>query len=250
MVRLVWKWRASEPASKPVARRRPGLAGGLLAVVLGGSLSTALVLRADIVPQPAASQLQLDVPLPLDHFKCYQAALPAGTEFRRRVTLADQFGTRRTVVLEPASICTAVDKNGEGVLDPTAHLTCYRTRDGDAQPGFSPQRVKVRNQFGNQRLPLIQAEGLCVPSGVNGVPIATGLDHFRCYTVGPDVAFTPRTVTLMDEVEERAFRVVRPLSVCSPVDKNGEGISHPESQQLSRCRHRFSAARSSCRSGR
>ena len=58
-----------------------------------------------------------------DHFKCYEAE---GNEVGVIVDLEDQFGVLPGVrVEEPELFCNPVDKNGEGISDPTAHPTCY-----------------------------------------------------------------------------------------------------------------------------
>ena len=38
----------------------------------------------------------------------------------------DQFAETDAMILEPVALCTPVDKNGEGILQPAGHLTCYR----------------------------------------------------------------------------------------------------------------------------
>jgi hypothetical protein len=59
----------------------------------------------------------------------------------------------------PVSFCMPVDKNGEGILDPEAHLTCF----GIART-FDAPVVAVRNQFHDATLDLGSPEALCVPS--------------------------------------------------------------------------------------
>jgi hypothetical protein len=77
-----------------------------------------------------------------DHFKCYKVR---GSEFEQRtVKLVDQFGTTQTEVIKPAHLCNPVDKNDEGISDPTTHLTCYKIRD-DVR--FDRRSVAVKNQF-------------------------------------------------------------------------------------------------------
>ncbi len=62
----------------------------------------------------------------LDHFKCYKAK----SRFPNKVVeLVDQFGPATVIVQRPERLCNPVDKNGEGINDPTAHLTCYKAKD-------------------------------------------------------------------------------------------------------------------------
>jgi fibro-slime domain-containing protein len=57
------------------------------------------------------------------------------------------------------------------------------------------------------------------------------LDHFLGYktkiTKGTPT-FAPRSVSLVDQFEEGVFQVRRPLSLANPADKNGEGITDPD----------------------
>ena len=95
--------------------------------------------------------------LNLDHFKCYEAE---GDPVNVIVNLQDQFGVEPVVlVAEPELFCNPVDKNGEGILNPTAHLTCYEVDQEEEE-----RVVIVANQFGDQILEVEDPEFLCVPS--------------------------------------------------------------------------------------
>lgn len=98
----------------------------------------------------------------LDHFKCYRAK---GERPNVAVDLADQFGVEPGVLVrKPELFCNPVDKNGEGIRNPTAHLTCYRIKaDGKKRD------VVVGNQFGGQTLEVKEPELLCVPSDKSDV---------------------------------------------------------------------------------
>jgi len=92
-----------------------------------------------------------------DHFKCYEAK---GDSLNLAVDLEDQFGVEPGVpVKEPKLFCNPVDKNGEGIVNPAAHLTCYEIR-GDGEK----RDVVVENQFGRQTLKVEKPRLLCVPS--------------------------------------------------------------------------------------
>jgi hypothetical protein len=95
--------------------------------------------------------------LNLDHFKCYEAE---GNPVNVTVSLEDQFGVEPEVlVAEPELFCNPVDKNGEGIFHPTAHLTCYKIEDDGEELD-----VSIKNQFGEQSLKVEKPELLCVPS--------------------------------------------------------------------------------------
>src|SRR5581483_3222694 len=115
----------------------------------------------------------------LDHFKCYRGNAPGVT---RTVTLADQFLTTTASVRKPSHFCNPVDKNGEGIQDPTGHLMCHKVRD---MTRFIPRDVLVRNQFGDQIVRVLKSDTICNPARKNGVPLSSVagafLDHFKCY---------------------------------------------------------------------
>jgi acyl-homoserine lactone acylase PvdQ len=159
----------------------------------------------------------------IDHYKCYRARSRSGFT-PQLVTLADRFGTRSMPLVRPDTLCNPVDKNGEGIVDPTAHLECYRPRSS-ASAGAS---VTVTNQLGVQTFGLTKIRSVCVPSEKDGVASALGIDHFACYRARAGApAFVPLTVTLADQYETKNTLVRKPDTVCAPVDKNGEGIKDP-----------------------
>jgi hypothetical protein len=83
------------------------------------------------------------------------------------VTVTDQFETRTGTLIKPVSFCNPVDKNGEGILNPSAHQTCYKFQ-ADGSP-FTGPTVNVLDQFGAIDLRAVagvcrKADLLCVPS--------------------------------------------------------------------------------------
>jgi len=163
---------------------------------------------------------------PNDHYKCYRTTQVGSPRFAQRaVTLEDQFGTTNTTVERPRRFCNPVDKGGEGIDDPTAHLMCYDVRE----QRFERQAVVVENQFGKQTLTIIRPYDLCVPAEKDGVPSELNINHFKCYKVSQgSPKFAEREVDLSDQFETRATRVRRPRLLCNPVDKEGEGVPDPE----------------------
>ena len=109
--------------------------------------------------------------MPIDHFKCYKVKVPKGIKrFQRRtVTLADQFEDKEFVVTKPTKLCTPVDKNGEGFVNPKGkdgqHLMCYKVKPASGEAKHAKRTgVHVNNQFGPEQLDTIKEEELCVPS--------------------------------------------------------------------------------------
>src|SRR5712691_431471 len=169
---------------------------------------------------------------PLDHFKCYKLKQSTVTFTPQQVTLVDQFGTEQPTVQTPFRFCNPVDKDGGGILDPTAHLNCY-TIFNRGGPAFRNRKVTVSNQFGEQELTLVRPYSLCVPAEKDGVTSALAIDHFKCYQVERTSGTPPfkfRTVVLQDQFESKITSVRAPLLFCDAVDKNGEGILDPAAQ--------------------
>ncbi len=193
------------------------------------TLSLIMASSVAVVLGLAVSRAQVD-PIE-DHYKCYRDADRTQPKFARlTVHLADQFGSANDAVLKPLRYCNPVDKNGEGIDDPTGHLGCYKLKGRVVK-----RNVKMTNQFGEQLLTTTKTDQLCVPSAKNGVPLSSTagafLNHFQCYKVrrAPGAPhFAPVTVTLEDQFETRTVRLVRSDMMCNPVDKNGEGIPEPD----------------------
>ncbi len=55
------------------------------------------------------------------------------------------------------------------------------------------------------------------------------LDHFQCYDARSDEPFAPRDIELSDQfAAQLGVTVLRPVLLCTPVNKNGEGFSTPD----------------------
>lgn len=58
-----------------------------------------------------------------------------------------------------------MDKEGEGIKNDAAHLTCYQAKPATGQPKhLKVLGIHVNNQFEPGRLDTIEEEELCVPS--------------------------------------------------------------------------------------
>ena len=141
--------------------------------------------------------------------------------------LSDQFQTRTVELVKPVQFCNAVDKNREGINDPTAHLTCYKVR----KPSSIRRQVISTDQFGELQLNVQKRRNqLCVPSQEIGEPSALNLDHLKLYrakrTPGTP-KFQRLDVNLADQFLEGIVAVTlqKPVRLGVPTDKNGEGIT-------------------------
>jgi hypothetical protein len=100
-----------------------------------------------------------------DHFLCYQTR--GGQTQVNNVHIDDEFGTIIVDVKQPVRLCVPVDKNGEGIPDPTAYLMCYQVRI-DSSSAFTPAgQVIVNNQFGPDGFQSYKTTELCIPSLLN-----------------------------------------------------------------------------------
>lgn len=96
--------------------------------------------------------------LNLDFFKCYKVKHRGGVDVD--VSLEDRFNNMQAGVEKPELFCNAVDRNGEGIIDDTAHLTCY-----DIKSDNTGEDVYVINRLpDNQVLALDEPEFLCESS--------------------------------------------------------------------------------------
>src|SRR4029453_1541065 len=160
-------------------------------------------------------------PIPADHYKCYKTRGVRGTS--RMVTLADQFVTGQVTVKRPIRLCNPGDKNGEGILDPTSHLMCYKI----SAPPFTQRTVLAQNQLGDNYLRIIRPESLCNPAAKNAIESDLQINHYKCSKARSLNRFQPRPVTVQDQFETRTGTLIKPMLFCNPVDKNGEGILNP-----------------------
>jgi CARDB len=155
----------------------------------------------------------------LDHFLCY--TVDPGVFRPRRVRVADQFGRRAPTVQRVELLCNPVRKNRGTVLNPRAHLVCYRHQP---QPSRN-RRVVLTNQLGRFRGTVRAPLRLCLPSGklpgAQVPPPVRGLDHYACYALATATQPRPRRVALADQFGRTTAIVRRNVMLCAPASKNG-----------------------------
>jgi hypothetical protein len=105
-----------------------------------------------------------DSPPNLDYFDRYRTKRTwRAPKFERlQVGLKDPFTNLDEIVelKKPVEFGVPTDKDGDGIIDPFAHLTCYSVR----APKFTRRDVIVENQFGRFPLTVKKPYKLCVPS--------------------------------------------------------------------------------------
>jgi hypothetical protein len=175
----------------------------------------------------------------LRHFQCYEVdreAFPL-----RSVDLVDpdpQFGSSTSTISRMKRFCNPANKNGgdPSAVDAPEHLAGYQI-DSTAPRFKFLTAYKVIDQFGEMTLTLVKPDLVMVPtakslSGPPGSPTFT-FDHFQCFRV----KLARKRVTGVNVVDQfnpngLTVNVNRPLRLCRPVDKNGEGIPDPVHQLM------------------
>lgn len=132
---------------------------GMRLYVVGESKSFASA-EGNVVGQNDGLVLEYTVAL-ADNFKCYKVN---GQAIQEVVSLSDQFETKQTLVMRPTALCTPVDKNGQGIVNRSTHLTCFSIKDQAGQPRFQSRKVEVQHPFGKQVLTVLKPQALCMPS--------------------------------------------------------------------------------------
>jgi len=178
---------------------------------------------------------------PTGFMRCYQARRTKSSPkfVPVSVSLQDQFNSASSTASVHRQLCNPSSVDGVFVpgSDPTAHLTCYKTKDQSVTPKVKHVNVEVTNAFGTQQLTLSKPFQLCVPSEKGIVPAAPtpsslDIDHYRCYKANFKKGFVftpPQDVSIVDQFES-ATADVRPgnrLTFCNPVSKNGSPILNP-----------------------
>jgi hypothetical protein len=100
----------------------------------------------------------------IDHFKCYKVTR---TRFRQDgIIVDDQFTTMSVNIKKPMRLCLAVDKEGEGIINPDSQLLCYKIRPTPGTPKFKglTGNVFVDNQLGPDVFRVFRPTELCVPA--------------------------------------------------------------------------------------
>jgi hypothetical protein len=142
--------------------------------------------------------------------------------------LSNQFQTRAVEISKPNQFCNAVDKNGEGIDDPSAHLTCYNVRR--PRSVINPQVIST-DSFGQHELDVLKRRTqLCVPSEQDRQPAPTlNLENFELYKTrrSPRTeTFDGQKVDLNDQFVDEIVRLKRPAALGVPTDVDNGGINN------------------------
>jgi hypothetical protein len=167
----------------------------------------------------------------LKHFDCFEIHRPALN--RTDVSLVDDFGSSTVTVKRGKRFCAPASKNGEdaSAVDDPAHLTFYTLKQ--TTPRFAKVRgVTIANEFGTFHVDVLKPAALLVPTAKSLVstpqPLGEPIDHFKCYWL-TGTQFKTGPLAVEDQFGTTQLTIKKPLFLCLPVDKNGEGIIDPSS---------------------
>jgi hypothetical protein len=155
-------------------------------------------------------------------------------------TLTDPLGKlgRQVAVTKGTALCNPANKNEGGIDNPDDHLRSFGIKLAKGQPPFeSASGLAVANQFGNVLLATSKVDRLLVPAAKDpAAPVAApetpAIDHFRCQKAKiakGEPRFEPiSAVSVVDQfAQPKLYDLKKPTRLCTPVDKNGEGVLHP-----------------------
>lgn len=224
----------SQPITGPAAAAEDAARGrsGRAVLSVGCFATLALLLGA---VECAHAQL-------VDPFVCYKAKPSKGSvKFAgiEAIALTDRFAGRTVEVSKATGPCSPASVDGSLVEDATTHLESYRVKLDKGQAAYERlTSFRVVDAFGELALSTVKPDRLFVPSSASLVtpvdapdPNTHSVDHFECYkTKRPKGFVGPQGVAVQDQLGAAAlYDLKKPVRLCSPVDKQGEGIKQEDS---------------------
>jgi len=116
-------------------------------------------------------------------------------------------------------------------------LVSYDIKKIKGEPKFEKiKNIVVTNQFGELTVDIKHPKQLLVPSAKSHDAVPEELEkivinHFKCYDAKESKKtpkFEKRTVDMDDQFGSVTMKVHKVKSLCSPVDKNSEGVVNEE----------------------
>ncbi len=184
---------------------------------------------------------------PVDHYLGYNTKVKHHDDHddkhddkykKLQVTLVDEFaGKVEYDVKKLKKLYNPVAKNGEPIANNISHLVSYDIKKSHGEPKFKGiKNILVTNQFGELTVDIKKVKVLLVPSSKDHFAVPDPLDpieinHFKCYDAKVSKhtpKFEKRNVDLVDQFGSLTMEVKKQKMLCSPVDKNDEGIVNDE----------------------
>jgi photosystem II stability/assembly factor-like uncharacterized protein len=163
------------------------------------------------------------VPLRLDPFRCFRATARSPVS-PVTALLVDELEGGPVTIGQPVSLCEPVDVAGQGTIDPTAHLTCYKIKPQSSYGG--PPLVLLDNQFASSVLGKPKPAALCVPSERDGVPSPLALNRFTSYRA-ERVDARPYAVSVEGALGSQTTKFYSHAGFAVPVTKDGTAPIDP-----------------------
>jgi hypothetical protein len=180
-------------------------------------------------------------------YRCYAAKTAKGaTKFAPvpDVQVADPFEDVTIEVQKPQALCAPATVTGVPPGDAATHLERYKIKLAKGEPKHTKRtNLRIDNQLGTVFLDTAKAVMLMVPTAksLTSPPPAPDpdqheVDHYQCYKVkvAKGAPKFPRDleITAGDQftTPPRRWLIKKPALLCTPADKEGEGVNHAEHQ--------------------
>lgn len=127
--------------------------------------------------------------------------------------------------------CNAVDKNGEGIVNPAAHLICYEAK----RPSTVRPQVVTTDQFGELELDVAkQRTQLCVPSQFlpnqpmpPPLPLVDSYELYKVKQTRGTEKFEKREVSVKDSFVDEIVQIKKPVRLGTPTKRGTRAIINP-----------------------
>lgn len=141
--------------------------GGALTSIVGGSSQNVF---GNSYAAPYLVELVIEYGTD-DSYKCYKAKdlkFPAPFAGVAPTELVDSYLTDPSAsVTKLASVCTPVDRDGQGVFDPTTARCCYKVKAAQLPAAAT---ASLEDEFGTLGVSFQKAQTLCVPCTLTPTP--------------------------------------------------------------------------------
>ena len=87
----------------------------------------------------------------------------------RNPEFEDQIAPYLVDIKKPFRVCVPTDKEGEGIVDPTQSLACYKEKSTPKRPPYDGPFF-VDDQFGARTHFITRTREFCVPTAFLGTP--------------------------------------------------------------------------------
>ncbi len=153
-----------------------------------------------------------------NHYEVF--GVPGVHQITGPIVLEDQFGVVTINAGDLDFLAYPAVKNGEPIIDPSAHQTWWLI--SDPHPSTT---VSIANQFGQQLLTIGSGKYLVAPARVGAPGASLPYNHYKCYSASG----TPVNVALVLQGRHGIEYVTAttPELFCTPVTKTIAGISYP-----------------------